>query len=83
MTSAHTIFLEVWGMTILKFKERYRTLKIVIKGENNEEMNLLLKNGEKIYVEFEDKRLILMNFNGDLKIIEYHIAEKYLNDRGA
>jgi hypothetical protein len=24
-----------------------------------------------------------MNFNGDLRIIEYHIAEKYLNYMGA
>jgi hypothetical protein len=71
-------------MTILKFKERFRTLKIIIKGENNEEMTtLLLKDREKIYVEFENKRLILMNFNGDLRIIEYHIAEKYLNYSGA
>lgn len=71
-------------MTILKFKERFsKTLKIVIKGENNEEMTLLLKDGEKIYVEVDNERLILMNFNGNLRIMEYHIAEKYLNYRGA
>jgi len=71
-------------MTILKFKERFsKTLKIVIKGENNEEMTLLLKDGEKIYVEVYNERLILMNFNGNLRIIEYYIAEKYLNYKGA
>lgn len=71
-------------MTILKFKERFsKTLKIVIKGENNEEMTLLLKDGEKIYVEVYNERLILMNFNGNLRIIGHHIAEKYLNYRGA
>lgn len=71
-------------MTILKFKERFsKTLKIIIKGENNEEMTLLLKDGEKIYVEVDNERLILINFNGDLRVIEYHIAEKYLNYSGA
>jgi hypothetical protein len=71
-------------MTILKFKERFRTLKIIIKGENNEEMTtLLLKDGEKIYVEVDNERLILINFNGKLRIIGHHIAEKYLNYMGA
>jgi hypothetical protein len=71
-------------MTILKFKERFKKLKIVIKGENNEEMTTLsLKDGEKIYVEIDNERLILMNFNGDLRIVGHHIAEKYLNYSGA
>jgi hypothetical protein len=71
-------------MTILKFKERFKKLKIVIKGENNEEMTTLsLKDGEKICVEIDNERLILMNFNGNLKIIGHHIAEKYLNYSGA
>jgi hypothetical protein len=70
-------------MTILKFKERFKKLKIVIKGENNEEMTLSLKDGEKIYVEIDNERLILMNFNGDLRIVGHHIAEKYLNYSGA
>jgi hypothetical protein len=71
-------------MTILKFKERFKKLKVVIKGENNEEMTTLsLKDGEKIYVEIDNERLILMNFNGDLRIVGHHIAEKYLNYSGA
>jgi hypothetical protein len=70
-------------MTILKFKERFKKLKVVIKGENNEEMTLSLKDGEKIYVEIDNERLILMNFNGDLRIVGHHIAEKYLNYSGA
>lgn len=70
-------------MKVLKFKERFRKLRVkIVDNEGKILQELTLGNKEKIYVELENERIILINSNGELKIIKYDIAEKYLNSMG-